>query len=540
MVRDTVDSTTVQPLGVRPRIKPRGALIRSSKLLLGTAMALLLASGDATLTGKPVAAQIGSTTYTYTVNSTGDGTDTNPSDHQCIATTGGCTLRAAITQADSNCGVTASISTTINFAIGSGLQTIAPAPFGLPPVGCPVVIDGTTQPGYAGKPLIVLDGTATHPNASDGLGFNARCACGETVQGLVIDNWLGTGLNLAHGSPMLVRNNFIGTDSTGTVAAGNRSYGVVVSANDGSQADTIGGATAADRNVISGNGAGGVFLTGGATNNVVEGNYIGTSVTGKKAVGNGSVGVSINASGNLVGGAVQGAGNVISGNLGDGITTCCAGITNNVIEGNLVGTQAGGSGKLGNARNGINLDNSPGNTTVGGKQRSQRNVIEFNGHDGVAVNAGIGQKILGNSIFSNGMAPAGLDRIGIDLSGCGTCAGVTPNHVDCSGVGPNKFQNFPVIASATSSSTATTVKGSLNCTANTKFLVQFYSDPVCNPSGHGEGKKVLTSTTVTTVGNDANFQVTITPPVPLGAVVTSTATDPSGDTSEFSACRTVA
>src|SRR5262249_12055512 len=127
--------------------------------------------------------------------------------------------------------------------------------------------------------------------------------------------------------------NFIGTDSTGTQAISN-DVGIRFG---GVSNLLIGGTTPADRNIISGN-AYGIYGTDPATGSQIEGNYIGTDVTGTRAIGNTVVGIHV---GCTVGGTAQGAGNVISGNN--------VGIYGGVIQGNLIGTDATGTRALGNA-----------------------------------------------------------------------------------------------------------------------------------------------------------------------------------------------
>jgi hypothetical protein len=129
-------------------------------------------------------------------------------------------------------------------------------------------------------------------------------------------------------------------------------------------------------------------------------------------------------------------------------------------------------------------------------------------------------RIFGNAIFSN----AGL---GIDLG----FNGVTPNDVGDGDTGPNNLQNSPVLTSVTASS----VEGTLNSTPNTSFGVQFFASTACDPSGSGEGRTLIQSAVVgTDPSGNASFGVSLT--VPPGRVVTATATDPDGNTSEFSAC----
>jgi hypothetical protein len=137
-----------------------------------------------------------------------------------------------------------------------------------------------------------------------------------------------------------------------------------------------------------------------------------------------------------------------------------------------------------------------------------------------------GNSVRGNSIDSNG-------RIGIDLP----TDGVNPNDAGDSDTGANGLQNFPVIDSATPSA-STVIAGTLNSKASTTYTIDFYEVPACNSSGNGEGRTWLGSTQATTDGNgNASWSQTVTATVPTDHFVTSTATDPDGSTSEFSACR---
>ena len=156
-----------------------------------------------------------------------------------------------------------------------------------------------------------------------------------------------------------------------------------LSVNDGitiedSSNDTIGGTTVAARNIISGNHADGVLIFVGATNNVIEGNFIGTDVTGTKALPNDASGVRVDStSDNTIGGTNPGTGNVISSNSQYGIF-----VTNSspetVIQGNLIGTDVTGTQPLGNASDGILLATSVTDDTVGGTAAGAGNTIAFN------------------------------------------------------------------------------------------------------------------------------------------------------------------
>src|SRR4051794_31676929 len=154
-------------------------------------------------------------------------------------------FRQAIRDANANAG-----RDVIAFNIGAGgVLTIQPAS-ALPAVTDPVVIDGTTQPGYAGSPVVVLNGSQA--GGVDGLTISAG---NSTVRGLVINSFEGNGIVLQTSGGNVVAGNFIGTDVTGTGAVGNLA-GVLVAGT--SSGNTVGGSAAGDRNLISGNRGSGV------------------------------------------------------------------------------------------------------------------------------------------------------------------------------------------------------------------------------------------------------------------------------------------
>ena len=167
--------------------------------------------------------------------------------------------------------------------------------------------------------------------------------------------------------------NRIGTDALGAVALGNTSDGVSI---EGAPSNTVGGTTAATRNVLSGNLGDGLSIgQADATGNVILGNFIGTDLAGTVPLGNGDDGIQIlGAPGNTVGGTVLGAGNVISANGSNGIFVLSAGATGNVVRGNSIGTDVSGTSDLGNLSNGVNVQGVSG-TTIGGSAPGAGNVI---------------------------------------------------------------------------------------------------------------------------------------------------------------------
>jgi hypothetical protein len=226
-------------------------------------------------------------------------------------------LRQALLDANGTAG-----ADTIQFAIGSGLQTITPAS-PLPVITDPVILDATTQPGFTGTPLIELSGVSA--GSSAGLTMESN---GSTVRGFSIVNYYYGGIEILGGDGNSLVGNYIGLFPDG-ITVGANDFGIQLIG--GSDANTIGGTTAADRNVICGNDHAGINVTGstgglgflqaGAVGNVITGNYIGVAADGTTARPNGDQGIRIaeGASNTTVGGTTAGAGNVIAGNTGNGV-----------------------------------------------------------------------------------------------------------------------------------------------------------------------------------------------------------------------------
>ncbi len=364
---------------------------------------------------------------------------------------------------------------------------------------------------------------------------------------------------------MEIQGNYIGTDATGAAALGN-SDGVTVSADFMPRADvSIGGTAPGAGNVISGNRNFGLQVFS-VRKMDVQGNLVGTDASGTSDLGNGAGGLYFPINANApsdyaitIGGDTPEARNVISGNGGDGVNV--GGQTNGFVHlrRNLIGTQIDGESPLGNEGDGVELSRP---ATVGGANSSFGNTIAHNGGDGVLVRqfdqpgATSGMGILGNSIFSN--AGLGIDLHDTFVPPCpeeedeecpqpepnAANDGVTPNDAGDPDAGPNDVQNFPVITSATTSGTATTISGTLNSTAGTTFRLEFFANESCNaaaPNDFGEGRTFIGSAPVTTNANSGNasFGPLTFNNVPAGqSVITSTATDPSNNTSEFSECLT--
>ena len=213
-----------------------------------------------------------------------------------------------------------------------------------------IAIDATDCLMEGNKIGTNVGGTAAVPNFGDGiLVFAMGATIGGTAAGdaNVISGNRGTGIDID--APCLVEGNDIGTDAGGTAAVPNSDNGIFVDASGA----TIGGTASGDANVISGNGGNGVGVYIGlsdATDCLVEGNKIGTNAGGTAAVPNSYDGISVFAPGATIGGTASGDANVISGNGFDGIDIVA---TDCLVEGNEIGTDAGGTAAVANSGNGI-------------------------------------------------------------------------------------------------------------------------------------------------------------------------------------------
>jgi hypothetical protein len=232
-------------------------------------------------------------------------------------------LRQTLLNANASSGID-----TISFNIpGANPHTIQPAS-ALPTITDPVIIDGTTQPGFADTPIIELDGSHTGAGAN-GLHISAG---NSTVQGLIINRFPRHGLLLDTGGGNTIQGNYIGTGVTGKTGLANGGDGIHIlnSANNG-----IGGPTARAGNLISANAGDGVDINGNASaGNRLQGNLIGTTISRSVSLGNAGHGV------HLHGGArnnrIGGSGNIIAHNGGDGVRVDGASTTGNTIGGNAI------------------------------------------------------------------------------------------------------------------------------------------------------------------------------------------------------------
>ena len=486
-------------------------------------------------------------------------------------------------------------SDVINFNIGAGVQTIAPTG-AEPTIVRPLTINGYSANGASANTLanadnalilIRLDGPGAGAGV-DGLTLGAGSG-GSTIKGLDISNFAGNGIVIQSNGNFIV-GNFIGVDPTGTARAPN---GTFPNSGDGirilnASNNQIGSTNTGDRNVVSGNALVGIHIVGTlatpATGNIIQGNFVGVATDGVSSVGNrtepapapGSAegnnlfGIEISGGNlNTIGGTAAGARNVVGFNA-DGVEID-NGAQQNIIQGNFAGVGADGVTPTKNLLHGIALrssngfgaplgpaqPNEPGVSfnLIGGTTAGAGNLVEFNGTAGIAVfgnpvsasgQPNIGNTIEGNSIFKNGRdyqtaSSAPTPLLGIDLTNnffFPRDDGLTPNDSQGHGAAndPNNLQNFPVLTSAMSQGGMTTIAGSLQSAANTTFRIEFFASDV-DPLGlPAEGQQFLGFVNVSTdPSGNASFNVTLSVAVSNGRLVTATATDPFGNTSEFSA-----
>ncbi|HKB79486.1 MAG TPA: hypothetical protein VKH35_07210 [Thermoanaerobaculia bacterium] len=564
---------------------------------------------------------------TFTVTSTADG--------------GAGTLRQAITDA-----VSAGGSNTIAFNIaGAGAHQIIVS-FSLPAITTQTLIDGTTQPGYAGTPLIEVTGP--------GFLISGTGASGSTIRGLDIDGFNDIAIQIYQSESNVIQSNFIGTDPTGTVAnsgpdgiaifgssgsysgnviggptpalgnlivttnyaidlgpeadstiiAGNRigtnaagtailgtptlgiviggpnttaggtagttpggacsgpcnlidaavgidfgapgtaNYGTttvqgnfvgtditgttslvsgisgpsgILGAGAGTGSIQIGGTTAAARNLFSGFAQGfGIdfaFDQSTAPAVVIQGNFVGTDTTGMHAISN-QVAVRVDRAAAIIGGTTAGSGNVISGSTQSNITMFPG--NGVVVQGNIIGPAVDGVTNLGVTPEYGILMIGDSNNGIGGTAAGAANIIAFN-HIGISVETGTGNSILSNSIFGSTQIPIQLSNF-IQV----------PNDPCDADAGPNNLQNWPALTTALPSGGSVQLTGNLNSAPSTPYTVQIFSNP---PGSPAQAQTLLMTTTLTTDATcNAPMNLTL-PALPIGTMVTATATDPAGNTS---------
>jgi len=394
--------------------------------------------------------------------------------------------------------------------------------------------------------LIGLDATGLTPLPNNANGVAIHNASYNTIGGTtagarnVIGGNVGNGVQIwadaggaAEGNR--VQGNLIGLDASGMALAPNTYSGVMI---EDASLNVVGGVEAGAGNVIAGNGSNGVTIqidNGTAMSNTVQGNLIGTYQDGSFSdpdeipgsgddPGNRFMGIGIeNASGNQIGGATSAARNIVAGNALGGMYVYRPGATGNQIQGNLIGLLADET-PAGNG--GVGVWILEGSRNLIGGTGAATNTIAFNADVGVLIaDNAISNTLQGNAIYLNTGRPVDLDNDGF-----------TPNDLGDADTGANQRQNFPTILGVKDK----VVTGTLSSAPNTTYRVEFFDYEVCSfardfPVGYGDGEEYLTFKNVTTdATGEAAFTVTLASALPEGYTVAATATDPAGNTSEFS------
>lgn len=374
--------------------------------------------------------------------------------------------------------------------------------------------------------IVGLDESGISPLANGGIGIDSQAGNGTTIGGtsaaarnIVAGNGLH-GVRISTGAPseVFVQGNVIGLATDGATPVGNGGDGILV--DNPWESTYVGGATSGARNVVSSNGGAGIKVNG--SNDVfIEGNYVGTDVSGNLPRGNTGFGIVTGNSGR-VGGTAAGSGNVVAANSAGGIQLPGRYV---LVLGNRIGVSATGT-PLGNLGDGISLGLSAGggdfaNNRIGGSAAGEGNDIRFNGGNGVSVVSQLGQRVIGNRIADNG-------GIGIDLN----ADGPTANDAGDTDFGANALQNAPVPTLATASGASTQISASLTSVGQRTYRIDFYSNATCKP----EGDRYLGGVDTTTDANgSATVSFTFGEPL-AGMWITSTATEVQNGTSEFSTC----
>lgn len=322
------------------------------------------------------------------------------------ADVGAGSLRQAILSANAT-----STPDTIAFNIPqAGVVTIA-LQSALPALSQPLVIDGLSQSGGSGPPLVRIDG---NPAVSSGVGLHLTApGCSTAICAVTGLQIAGFGIGIyVQSNNWSIRRNYIGNNGNSALANGN---GILVGATSG----VIVGGPATERNLISGNSVSGIDVGAGAASLLIHGNYIGLDAAGTGALAN-ARGIRVQASlGPIdIGGLNQSEGNVISGNVQYGVELD-SDSSNVRVRANRIGTNGTGTAALANG-SGVRL--AGGGHQVGGNGIAARNQISGNTQYGVLIGDLTGAVVIaGNHIgtSSNGTAAMANGAGGIRVAGAG-------------------------------------------------------------------------------------------------------------------------
>lgn len=455
--------------------------------------------------------------------------------------TGAGSLRQAIVDVNANG------NGLIDFAIGSSCGPhIITLASNLPALTTGTIINGYTQTGATQNDLttgddaticVILEAANSAVDTGLQVTSGAADATAIAIEGLGFSGFSGAAIDLQGGSKHFVGGNHFGGNIGGHVMQPN---GIDIRLGSAAHDATIGGDDPANLNIIGDATGSGIVLQGGKSgalllgtyNDQIIGNYIGvgwnpnTSAYTNRA--NGAEGIHLLGHDNTI------SGNLLGYNSQDAIMLDAGGAAQNLIEDNLIGTDNGGS-NVGNFR-GIQFTGSSGDAPANNTVRN--NTISDNTKAGIWVQIGQGNKLRKNSISLNG-------ALGIDLAAGGVTANDDDGAIQTADYA-NRGLNFPVLTSAAGGYHSGYAAGMLTTTSG-DYTIDLYRSAACDASGNGEGQSWLGHATVTVPApmfgdqGTASFEIRVTEAAPgsifNGDSITATATDASGNTSEFSACQ---
>ncbi|MCA9186304.1 MAG: DUF4347 domain-containing protein, partial [Planctomycetales bacterium] len=330
---------------------------------------------------------------------------------------------------------------------------------------------GSSDLGNDNDGINVRDGA--HDNTIGGTVAGAGNVISGTGILLVGD---GVDIEATAGTGNRIQGNLIGLNANGTAGMYNAGRGISVEASG----TLIGGTTAAARNVVSRNGGVGIQIAN--TDNItVIGNYVGSDISGNIDEGN-LLGIYVDNSHDItIGGSTAAERNVVVGNTIRGVHITGSDSYNVTVAGNYIGVGADGSTDVGNSSSGIRLANGAHDITIGGATAAEGNVIANNGSDGITIDSDVGANFsLRNNTYTNNSG------LGIDLG----ASGVTNNS------NSDNWQDFPVLLGVHTSGSQTRFVGTVTGAASETVTVYFYLSASTDPSGYGEGDELVGSTDV--------------------------------------------
>lgn len=358
------------------------------------------------------AVEFGSQGRAFIVDDSGDSDDSNPGDGVCDSILGLCTLLAEITETNALPNESPVSPDVIAFELGLTVNLISPQT-NLPPITDSVVIDGTSQPGYAGIPRVEIDGGGT---AATGIMINSEDVI---VKGLSVTGFTDAGVRIASSGRAILRENYLGINPSNQ--SDPNDFGVKVFSSN----------NVIDGNLISGNTKSGVYIAGAsASNNSFVNNWIGLDNSSSLARPNGRDGITNLAAGTMIG--LPLAPNVISGNLEQGIEITSAAATENEVYGNYIGLDSSGTSDLGNGDAGVRII-SAANNFVGGIGFGDGNVISGNDNAGVVLSMSgtSANQVAGNRIGTDfrGLIAVGNSNQGVRISSSASANEIFNNQI---------------------------------------------------------------------------------------------------------------